>query len=89
MFSGFKTLCTLVGNIAKVGDANSFRTATLLTKKLALSDVCGVQRTANALHTSVPRRRGEDRKQLAASMPKKDDGAAGEKSIDIDSLIQR
>lgn len=89
MFSSFKTLCTLVGNIAKVGDVNTFRSTSLLTKRLALCDVCGVLRTANALHTSVPRRRGEDRKQLAASMPKKDEGAAGETSIDIDALIQR
>lgn len=53
------------------------------------SPIAGLLGSVNALHTSLPRRRGEDRKQLAASMPKRDDGSAGEKSIDVDSLLER
>lgn len=41
------------------------------------------------LHTSVVMRKVEDRKGMMASMPEKDEGTSGEKSIDIDTLIQK
>lgn len=87
MFPNFKTLITLVGNLAKASEVNSVGSRLMVHR--APCNVCGLVRSENGLHTSAPRHRGEDRKQLAASMPRKDDGASGESSIDIDSLIQR
>ncbi|KAI8119485.1 hypothetical protein FF38_01980 [Lucilia cuprina] len=40
-----------------------------------------------ALHTSAILKKAEDRKEMLASMPAKDEGTAGEKSIDIDTLL--
>uniref|UniRef100_A0A1I8QBU2 Ribosomal protein S11 n=1 Tax=Stomoxys calcitrans TaxID=35570 RepID=A0A1I8QBU2_STOCA len=42
---------------------------------------------ANSFHTSSIVRKAEDRKEMLASMPAKDEGTAGEKSIDIDTLL--
>lgn len=39
------------------------------------------------LHTSSVVRKAEDRKEMLASMPAKDEGTAGEKSVDIDTLL--
>lgn len=44
------------------------------------------QRLAS-LHTSAFLNKAEDRKEMLASMPAKDEGTAGEKSIDIDTLL--
>lgn len=41
------------------------------------------------LHISPPRNRGDDKRSLIASGPKKDDGTSGEKAMNIDALIQR
>ncbi|KAI9584363.1 28S ribosomal protein S11, mitochondrial [Glossina fuscipes] len=41
----------------------------------------------NKLHTSSVLRKVEDRKEMLASLPAKDEGTAGEKSIDIDTLM--
>ncbi|XP_055376508.1 30S ribosomal protein S11 [Condylostylus longicornis] len=43
----------------------------------------------NTISTSSLLCKVEDRKQMLASLPKIDEGTAGEKSIDIDSLIQK
>lgn len=52
--------------------------------------------TANAvssrssyIHTSAFLRKSEDRKEMLASMPAKDEGTIGEKSVDIDTLLNR
>lgn len=39
------------------------------------------------LHTTARLNKVEDRKEMLASMPAKDEGTAGEKSVDIDSLF--
>ncbi|KAH8310428.1 hypothetical protein KR044_001328 [Drosophila immigrans] len=41
------------------------------------------------MHTSACLRKVEDRKEMLASMPAKDEGTMGEKSVDIDTLIDR
>ncbi|XP_060646626.1 LOW QUALITY PROTEIN: small ribosomal subunit protein uS11m [Drosophila sulfurigaster albostrigata] len=41
------------------------------------------------MHTSACLRKVEDRKEMLASMPAKDEGTLGEKSVDIDTLIDR
>lgn len=41
------------------------------------------------LHISPPRNRGDDKRSLISSGPKKDDGTSGEKAMNIDVLIQR
>lgn len=41
----------------------------------------------SAFSTSPVVARGEDRKQMLASVPKKDEGTVGENAIAIDSLI--
>ncbi|XP_022219449.1 28S ribosomal protein S11, mitochondrial [Drosophila obscura] len=41
------------------------------------------------IHTSVCSRKAEDRKEMLASLPAKDEGTIGEKSVDIDTLINR
>ncbi|KAH8359108.1 hypothetical protein KR093_004295 [Drosophila rubida] len=41
------------------------------------------------MHTSACLRKVEDRKEMLASMPAKDEGTIGEKSVDIDTLIDR
>ncbi|EDW58917.2 uncharacterized protein mRpS11 [Drosophila virilis] len=52
--------------------------------------------TANAvssrssyIHTSAFLSKSEDRKEMLASMPAKDEGTIGEKSVDIDTLLNR
>lgn len=40
-----------------------------------------------AVHTNAALRKAEDRKEMLASMPAKDEGTAGEKSVDIDTLL--
>lgn len=39
------------------------------------------------LHTSAILNKAEDRKEMLASMPAKDEGTVGEKSVDIDTLL--
>lgn len=39
------------------------------------------------IHTSSALHKVEDRKEMLASLPAKDEGTAGEKSIDIDTLM--
>ncbi|XP_059479155.1 small ribosomal subunit protein uS11m [Neocloeon triangulifer] len=49
--------------------------------------LCGVRpewSKSRALHTTVPRSKEDDRKDMIRSMPKKDQGTEGEKGIDID-----
>lgn len=41
----------------------------------------------SAVHTTTALRKAEDRKEMLASMPAKDEGTAGEKSVDIDTLL--
>lgn len=43
----------------------------------------------NSLHTTGACLKAEDRKEMLASMPKKDEGAEGEKTISLDNLIQK
>ncbi|XP_034660875.1 28S ribosomal protein S11, mitochondrial [Drosophila subobscura] len=45
--------------------------------------------SSSQIHTSVCSRKAEDRKEMLASMPAKDEGTVGEKSVDIDTLINR
>lgn len=42
---------------------------------------------SSALHTTSTLMKAEDRKEMLASMPAKDEGTAGEKSVDIDTLL--
>ncbi|XP_067616309.1 uncharacterized protein mRpS11 isoform X2 [Eurosta solidaginis] len=48
-----------------------------------------VRNQSHKLHSSVVFLKAEDRKGMMASLPDKDEGTSGEKSIDIDGLIQR
>lgn len=41
------------------------------------------------IHTSACLAKAEDRKEMLASLPAKDEGTVGEKSVDIDTLISR
>lgn len=41
------------------------------------------------IHTSPCLGKAEDRKEMLASLPAKDEGTVGEKSVDIDTLINR
>lgn len=41
------------------------------------------------LHVSNVLKKVEDRKEMLASMPVKDEGTTGEKSIDIDTLLKK
>uniref|UniRef100_T1P8R8 Ribosomal protein S11 n=1 Tax=Musca domestica TaxID=7370 RepID=T1P8R8_MUSDO len=45
------------------------------------------QQWTKALHSSAVLMKAEDRKQMLASMPGRDEGTTGEKSIDIDTLF--
>ncbi|XP_068218495.1 uncharacterized protein mRpS11 [Palaemon carinicauda] len=42
----------------------------------------------NLLHTSPTKVKAEDRKEMIASMPRKDEGTEGEKGVDVDSGIR-
>lgn len=42
----------------------------------------------NNIHTSSYLLKAEDRKEMLASMPVKDEGTEGERTISIDNLIQ-
>lgn len=39
------------------------------------------------IFTSLNRRKAEDRREMLASMPAKDEGTQGEKALDIDNLL--
>lgn len=41
------------------------------------------------ISTSCNRYKAEDRRQMLASLPAKDEGTGGERSIDIDSLMTK
>ncbi|XP_066991710.2 small ribosomal subunit protein uS11 [Anabrus simplex] len=56
--------------------------------RLFYNGVLGLK-ASRGFHTSVPRSSREDRREMLASMPVKDEGTDGEKSIDVDTLIQR
>lgn len=60
------------------------------TRSLAASKQSSVLRmlTSN-FHTTSTWLRGEDRKEMIKSMPKKDEGTEGEKAILLDNLIQK
>lgn len=59
-------------------------------QKFALSGQINVLRIlSNSVHTSGACLKAEDRKEMLASMPKKDEGADGEKTISIDNLIKK
>lgn len=59
----------------------------VLTSKIA--SPVGAAYTAACIHTGYPLFKAEDRKQMLASVPKKDEGTVGEKAIAIDSLITK
>ncbi|GLG96937.1 Putative mitochondrial ribosomal protein [Gryllus bimaculatus] len=40
-------------------------------------------------HWSLPRSKREDKREMLASMPVPDEGTEGEKTVDVDSLVQR
>lgn len=44
---------------------------------------------ASSIHTGACLRKAEDRKEMRASLPAKDEGTIGEKVVDIDTLINR
>ncbi|XP_030243592.1 uncharacterized protein LOC115563962 [Drosophila navojoa] len=50
---------------------------------------CTISSKNAFIHTSVILRKAEDRKEMLASLPAKDEGTAGEKSVDIDTLFNR
>ncbi|XP_017873303.1 PREDICTED: 30S ribosomal protein S11 [Drosophila arizonae] len=50
---------------------------------------CTILSKSALIHTSVILRKAEDRKEMLASLPAKDEGTAGEKSVDIDTLFNR
>ncbi|KAF4525533.1 hypothetical protein B566_EDAN015841 [Ephemera danica] len=58
----------------------------LLLKSCSLCGSANVERT---FYTSLPRSKSEDRREMMASLPKIDEGTAGEKSIDVDTIFSR
>lgn len=42
----------------------------------------------NSFHVSANVFRGEDRRMMMKSLPSKDEGTSGERTIDIDNMIQ-
>ncbi|KAH8383951.1 hypothetical protein KR009_011406 [Drosophila setifemur] len=44
---------------------------------------------ASSIHTAASLRKAEDRKEMRASLPAKDEGTIGERVVDIDTLINR
>lgn len=58
--------------------------------KIAISKQLSIFRVfASNFHTTRTCLKAEDRKEMLASMPAKDEGTEGEKSISIDQLIQK
>ncbi|KAJ8880019.1 hypothetical protein PR048_020641 [Dryococelus australis] len=43
---------------------------------------------SRSFHLCVPRNKAEDRKEMLASLPAKDEGTDGERAVDIDSIIK-
>lgn len=46
-------------------------------------------RNVREFHVYGPNRKGEDRREMYASLPARDEGTEGEKGVDIDSALQR
>jgi small subunit ribosomal protein S11 len=58
--------------------------------KLAICKQFNVFRTlTSGLHTTRSCLKAEDRKEMLASLPAKDEGVEGERAINIDQLIQK
>lgn len=58
--------------------------------KILLKSQLGVYRVlTSGIHTSRACLKAEDRKEMLASMPVKDEGTEGERAISIDQLIQK
>ena len=59
-------------------------------KKIILSKQLNTIKTVTCgLHTSGASLKSEGRKEMLASMPVKDEGTEGERTISMDSLIQK
>lgn len=82
LFSSFSKFVTSERNSFDVFQDHRFTSSYNFHKNSLLSAV-------RHLHISPPRNRGDDKRSLIASGPKKDDGTSGEKAMNIDVLIQR
>lgn len=59
-------------------------------RKISVNQHLNVYRVlTSSIHTSGVYLKADDRKNMLASVPKKDEGAEGEKTISLDSLIQK
>ena len=59
-----------------------------LSKPIFCNTVASICRT-NLIHTNAVLFKSDDRRQMKASMPVKDEGTLGEKTINIDSMISQ
>jgi small subunit ribosomal protein S11 len=61
-----------------------------INKLLQSKQLAAFRILTSGVHTSRPcQGHAEDRKEMLRSMPKKDEGSEGEKSVSIDQLIQK
>lgn len=73
--------------------SRAFKPTTMVLLKTFTATLANVLRRtavatpARTLHQSAPLLKVEDRKAMLASLPGKDEGTIGERSIDIDSMI--
>ncbi|XP_017849265.1 28S ribosomal protein S11, mitochondrial [Drosophila busckii] len=62
---------------------------TLLAGIQTIKSCARLSPNVSFIHTSANLRKAEDRKEMLASLPAKDEGTVGERSVDIDTLINR
>lgn len=67
-----------------------FRTSIISNfKRLCITnDLCNAS-SIRALSTTTKCLKAEDRREMLASLPAKDEGTEGEKAVDIDNLINK
>lgn len=61
----------------------------IVTKCLLCSPFGGNGQNFRDFHSYGPRRKSEDRREMYASLPARDEGTDGEKGVDIDMAVKR
>jgi hypothetical protein len=74
----------------KIENANRLGRSKYFVTKCSICSPLGVNgQNFRDFHNYGPRRKSEDRREMYASLPARDEGTAGERGVDIDSAIKR
>nr|CAD7205731.1 unnamed protein product [Timema douglasi] len=80
---------SLIGLIKNIENSSLHTNKHVLKENILLNveRLCSID-IAKSFHFALPRSKSEDRREMLASLPVKDEGTDGERAVDIDSLIK-